>query len=840
MSTQTRPPQRGARPQTGGPGVRWLVLALVLEALLALVDAFSVDVVVFTTAFVLAPVALAIGGRWRHVAIAAAVAFVLAIASGWWNHYAGTTDHILRVTIVAAGGALAVLAAHALGGARADRARMAVLAAVGRLSGAEREEDAVEGLASALVPAVADLCWVYLRTPGGEPRRLLTAAGDADIEDWLARRELPARSPTRMAFFDGQSRLLPMIDAASLDAASSHAVERERFVELGLRSSAIVPLRAADRVIGVLGLAVGEGRGYDARDLEFFEIIAGRVALVLANARLVTDLRSTRARLDGILGALAEAVTVNDESGQTIYANDAAARLLGRDSPSEVIGARPGELASRFAITKEDGSPVGIEDFPGRRLLDGHAGPSLLTRSVDRVSGQAYWLLTKATLLHDDEHTLAVNIIEDVTDAKSAELRQRFLAEAGRVLASSLDYEQTLQRVARLAVPSLADWCTVDLPAPGGAIQQVALAHADPSKIEQARELRRRYPPDPAAATGVSAVLAGGPAELYPVIPERLLEGIADTEELAAVRALGLRAVMIVPMRAGEETLGAITLVSSESGRTFDEDDFQFAQDLALRAGTAVQNARLYADQVRVAHTLQASLLPERLPQPPGWEAAAGYQAGEQGAEVGGDFYDIVAVERGQLVFLGDVTGKGIAAAALTALVRHSVRTAARFDPRPAAVLALVNQILLEQPRLSPVTLVCGLVERDGDGARITLAAGGHPRPLHRRGGRVGEIGPRGMLLGALAEIEVAEETTAIEPGDTILLYTDGVTDTPGAGERFGPQRLAAVFAEAPEAPAAVVEAVEEALREFQVGTAVDDRALLALRFTGESDGAGE
>ncbi len=304
-----------------------------------------------------------------------------------------------------------------------------------------------------------------------------------------------------------------------------------------------------------------------------------------------------------------------------------------------------------------------------------------------------------------------------------------------------------------------------------------------------AEDLRRRYPPDPNAPNGVPGVLRGGPPELYAEIPDELLEqAIADPEQLEAIRAIGMRSVMVVPMRAGEQTLGALTLVTADSGRRFTEDDFAFAQDLALRAATAIQNARLYEEQVRVAHTLQASLLPERLPELPGWSGAASYQAGEQGAEVGGDFYDIVAAGGGRhLVFLGDVTGKGIAAAALTAprpplaAHRRPLRSAAR-----GASCELVNDILVEQPRLAPVTLVCALI----DGARMTVAAAGHPPPLLRRAGKVVELGPTGILLGAVGGQTFREETVELRPGDTVLLYTDGVTDTPGADDRFGPERL--------------------------------------------------
>jgi serine phosphatase RsbU (regulator of sigma subunit) len=182
------------------------------------------------------------------------------------------------------------------------------------------------------------------------------------------------------------------------------------------------------------------------------------------------------------------------------------------------------------------------------------------------------------------------------------------------------------------------------------------------------------------------------------------------------------------------------------------------------------------------------------------------------------------------LAFLGDVTGKGIDAAALTALVRHSVRTAARFDPRPAAVLTLVNEILLELPRLSPVTLVCALIED----THVTIAAAGHPRPLLRRGDDVREIGRHGVLLGALREFEATEDAFELEPGDTLLLYTDGVTDTPGAGERFGHRRLMEILRAGDPDPERVLERVERALSEFQQSRATtDDRALLVLRYTG-------
>jgi serine phosphatase RsbU (regulator of sigma subunit) len=372
-----------------------------------------------------------------------------------------------------------------------------------------------------------------------------------------------------------------------------------------------------------------------------------------------------------------------------------------------------------------------------------------------------------------------------------------------------------------------------------GEMHQVAVAHVDPEKVEMARDLRRRYPPDPDAPTGIPAILRGGPAELYTEIPDELLVTAAhDEEHLRIIREVGMRSAMAVPMRIAGETLGAITLVSAESGRRFDQGDLAFAEDLALRAATAIQNARLYSAQERVAHTLQASLLPERLPELPGWETKAAYQAGERGADVGGDFYDILPVDDGHLIVLGDVTGKGIEAAALTSLVRHSGRMAARFDPRPAHVLALINRALREQPSLSLVTAVCALLETNGATARLTVASGGHPLPLRRRPGEApATLGDHGVLLGIEADGDWAETAVDIAPGDTLLFYTDGVTETPGEGTRFGEVRLRDAVARAGDSPEDVLAEIERALREFQSGAAIDDRAMLAMRFFGPSGG---
>jgi hypothetical protein len=387
-----------------------------------------------------------------------------------------------------------------------------------------------------------------------------------------------------------------------------------------------------------------------------------------------------------------------------------------------------------------------------------------------------------------------------------------------------------------MAVPWLADWCTVHLPDAQAGVRQVALAHADPARVRWARELGERYPPDPDAPQGLPVVLATGRSELYAEIPEELLErGAVDEEHLAILRELGMRSVMIVPLTAADGVVGAISFVSAESGRVFDEDDLRFAEDLGARAGVAVENARLYTERSEVARTLQASLLPERLPPTPGWEVRASYAAGEVGAEVGGDFYDVFPAGDGLMVLLGDVTGKGVSAAALTSTARHTARTGALFDADPPAVLSLVNRVLRDRPQMSPVTLVCATLRETPDGgAEMTVASAGHPLPLVRRAaGGIETVGVSDVLLGVVDGDHWRTECVRLERGDALLFYTDGVTDTPGAGGRFGEARVRAVLEGAPPEPEAMLQTLDSAVSEFQAGDVSDDRAMLALRYLG-------
>ncbi|HEX2728187.1 MAG TPA: PAS domain S-box protein, partial [Rubrobacteraceae bacterium] len=175
-----------------------------------------------------------------------------------------------------------------------------------------------------------------------------------------------------------------------------------------------------------------------------------------------------------------------------------------------------------------------------------------------------------------------------------------YLAKAGEVLASSLDYGATLKSLGHLVVPDLADWCVIDVAEEGGTIARLAVAHENPEKVAWANDLRRRYPPDPDAPRGVPQVLRSGKAEFYPeVTGETLAAAARDPEHLRLLREVGFTSAMIVPLTARGHTLGAITLVLAESERRYEPGDLALAEDLARRAALAVDNARLYREAQR-------------------------------------------------------------------------------------------------------------------------------------------------------------------------------------------------------------------------------------------------
>jgi PAS domain S-box-containing protein len=569
--------------------------------------------------------------------------------------------------------------------------------------------------------------------------------------------------------------------------------------------------------------------------------------VVLVTCEDVTELRAAQLGerlvaddLRAILEGIADAVTAQGPDGALVYANDAAVRLLGFPSAEALLSAPLAEIMARWELLTPTGEPLSPMALPGRRALMGEEPEAMTVCFRERGGAETRWARIKARPVSEADGTvrLAINVIEDITELKQVEQAQRFLADASRVLADSLDYEATLATIAKLAVPSVADWCGVDLATDRPLeAQRVAVEHVDPGKVALAQELADRYPAEPRTDRGLHQVLATGESQLWPHIPDELLVEVAqDEEHLRMIRELGMSSAMMVPMRVRDRVLGAISFVSAESGRTFNPGDLRLAEDLALRAAAAVENARLYRARSTIAQTLQASLLPPMLPEVPGVEAGALYRAAGEDHEVGGDFYDLFATtEDHWFAVIGDVCGKGAEAAAVTALARYTIRAAAARRHSPAAILRWVNEVMVSEGSTRFCTVAVAHLDRTGGRTHLTVAVGGHPSPIVRRAdGQVEELGAPGTLLGLVEDPKLEDVSTELQPGDSLLLYTDGVTEA-GAPQRvWSDEDLVEVVAGLPAGGAQeLVDGVADAALRDLTGPPRDDVAILALRIAG-------
>ncbi len=530
------------------------------------------------------------------------------------------------------------------------------------------------------------------------------------------------------------------------------------------------------------------------------------------------------------LDNLADSVTIHDANGKLLYVNEATTRLMGGRSVESILSDEPGAWRSEVEMYDEHGESLELDDMPGRQVFACRCEKELLVRRVTG-EGDSSWVRIKAAPLfgEDGEVTAAVNVSEDVTDVKEAELFQRLLAEAGDALAASLDYEHTLQQVAEMAVPDFADWVGVDLVSPAGELELVALAHADPEKIAIGHELRERYPTSMDDPGGTAEVIRSGEPQLVQEISDGMLAASAvDEEHLMLIRGLGLRSVLIVPLRFGDEVIGAMSFVLGN--RRFSDADVVLARALARRAVVAIENSRLYTERATIAKTLQDGLLPPTLEPPPGWEVAVLFRAAGSANEVGGDFYDVVRLDDGWISFIGDVTGKGAAAAAITARARYTMISVAQLTGQAVSALERVNLALTDLGGLPFCTVAC--TQFRGAPGKLDIMSAGHPLPYLVGSNGVSAVGQSGPLLGFDPEASWGMQTVSIEPGETIVLFSDGVTDALGPErESYGEARLEQLLFEGRNDSAGeLIERLDRSLLDFQDSEQRDDIAVLALR----------
>jgi PAS domain S-box-containing protein len=631
-------------------------------------------------------------------------------------------------------------------------------------------------------------------------------------------------------------------------------------VGLDVQSSVTVVIPTSQGPFGVLGTYCAGPWAVSDDDVRFVQGVATVLGTAVDRRRTEQELSSSTTRLRMAQEAARMGVWEWDMRTDRIVWSEALEQLYGLPA---------GGFDGTMAMFEEFVHP---DDLPAvRAVLQSTVEEGTTYEAEHRIlradTGEAQWIVARGEVVRDERSrpTRMVGINIDITarkrddeeraallraeqaarsSAERARERLTLLAEATAALSASLDYRETLGTLTRLIVPAYADICLVDL-VETGRLRTVAVAHRDRDREAELWSLREQYPSATAGARGHGEqVLPDGASLTEAVIDdERLNVGAVDDRHHEMLSRLGARSSIIVPLTARGRVLGALSLLRAADRDSFDPtDDRALITELGRRAALAIDNARLFSEVTRtgerfrrMAETLQESLLPPNLPDVPGVDMAATYRAAAAGTTVGGDFYDVFPLPQGWGVVIGDVQGKGTEAAALTAIARHTLRTAGiRNDP--AAALTTLNEVLLRSEEHAGrfCTVLYGALEPRDKGVLLQLASGGHPPALLRRAatGEVDAIGGAGTLMGALPDADLNVVPVVLSAGDALVFYTDGVTEARGPGGEFGEDGLAAVLAAPAATAAAYVQAITDAVTAHSDGAFRDDIAILALRIT--------
>ncbi|MFD1080966.1 PP2C family protein-serine/threonine phosphatase [Micromonospora andamanensis] len=524
--------------------------------------------------------------------------------------------------------------------------------------------------------------------------------------------------------------------------------------------------------------------------------VAAAPALELPQSQLAADWPE-------VAEHLREGVVVCGPDGTVRHVSPVAQRLL----PDVVVG---GTLAAVDQLTSLDSHVR-------------HHGRRLRVRRVALSAG-------RSCLYVED-----VSDSEQGADELAAErARSAFLAVVGDKLGNPLHPDRAAAAVVRLAVPTLAEVAVLVLAPRSGRARWWRACRAEDETPTVDRGVL--------AATELPPAITDSLRGVQPHTVDWLVEQAIDAGWLPGVAAHEV-AARLVPLP-GRDAPAGVLLVARGAGGRYSEDEFDLVRTFAARAGAALTTALLYREQAEVADTLQASLLPVEPAPAPGVQWGTAYRPAQAGLRIGGDFYGSHRLpDGGSVFFLGDVSGKGVEAAVFTGQLRQCLHALHRVEQHPAKLLRLLNDALLEttlahgQGRFA--TMVLGVVRphRDG-GLGLTLAGGGHLPPMVlRSSGEVEQLPLNGMLVGVVPDPRIGQVSTRLAPGETCLLYSDGVTEARGGRrgeELLGADRLIQALSGCHRMPApALAERIEQVTCDWLGQRDHDDIAVLALRASG-------
>lgn len=623
------------------------------------------------------------------------------------------------------------------------------------------------------------------------------------------------------------------------------------------RGAIAAPIGWDERPIGVLVVYDRAVRRWEDDEVRFVQSVATTMGLAIQRSRVEADLRESSTRLAISLSAGGLGAWSWDVGRSHVDVSSAVLAICGLDATGfdgssraflalvhpddrdevvarldEVAADEAGAVEHRFLyriVRPDDGGVRWIEAW-GRNLRTEASGLQVVGVLSD---------VTERRLAQIEQETLLAREQAARVEAEVTRERLAFLAEAGTLLSSSLEIGVTLQSIAELSVPTLADVCFIDLVDDDGDLVEAAARAASDQHLAAARALRdrrRQLGADAPTQTGHRTALLGKAVIYQSVSDEQMRGAAADDDHLQLFRRFDSRSVILAPLLTRGRTLGVLTLIRTGSAPAFGDDDLALVEELAARAALAIDNGRLYESRARVARSLQAALLPPALPAIEGLALAARYDVAEADVAIGGDFYDVIALPDGAWgVVVGDVCGRGPDAAALTGLVRHTIRTAVVRQQRPSSVLADTNAAVLQQiddARFCTAAYVrAQVVDAAAGRVEVVASSAGHPRPfVVRAGGAVDRLECAGTLLGVVEQPELTDVEVVLGPGDALVLYTDGVTEARQGDELFGEGRLRSTLASlAGRSADEVAGGLDAAVAAFR-RSARDDTAILVVQ----------
>jgi len=535
-------------------------------------------------------------------------------------------------------------------------------------------------------------------------------------------------------------------------------------------------------------------------------------------------------------------VAIVSLDGRILYLNPSAAGLLpfGDDGRGQLrFEDLFGSANHAFATEVIWASMLRDGRWQGDCRLDGRAGRPPLNLRLG-----AYYLDPGP-----EGHPPAVVLSgHDIGVQRRAEQRLRTLVESGPSLSSSLDYHQTLANLADLVVRTLATFCVIDVftTGPSGAlrIERIATSHFERNRREEVRRLSKFLPPPGSDAHPVARLLRDRVSSLVQHTDDAWIAGATISREHAdAVRALGLRSLLVAPIVANGRLLGALTCAIAAEAQPrallpefYDAEDVFFVEELGRRGGGAIANALTFEHERLIAASLQAASLPAGLPRAPDFRLHADYRPGNAEATIGGDWYDALALDDGTFIFtIGDVVGNGLRAGIVMTKLRQAMQAAAMVDSDPNVVLAVADRTL----RLhDPSAFATALAARyDPVTRRLRFASAGHPPPILRHpDGRLEELSNSGLLLGLRGDDPGPTRVVSVPRGATLAFYTDGLTEATrdfDEGRRRLQDALAGGRFLRHSQPAQAL--VTEVLQGHDAG---DDVAVLLAAFDGDGDPA--